>query len=80
MISEKQKASHEEVRHIDEKAGEVLLTQIDPEKEKKLVRKIDLHLIPILCLLLLCTFLEVSLRDGCSIRPYNTYRCDFISC
>ncbi|CAI6095906.1 unnamed protein product [Clonostachys chloroleuca] len=53
MITEKQKASDEEVRHHDEMAGEVLLTEIDPDKEKKLVRKIDLHLIPILCLLLL---------------------------
>lgn len=64
MITEKQKASHEEVRHLDEMAGEVLPTEIDPDKEKKLVRKIDLHLIPILCLLLLCTFLEVSLHGG----------------
>ncbi|VUC32114.1 unnamed protein product [Clonostachys rosea] len=64
MSSEKQKVSHEEARHLDEMAGEVLATEIDPEKEKKLVRKIDLHLIPILCLLLLCTFLEVSL--GCT--------------
>lgn len=31
---------------------------IDPVKEKKLLLKIDLHLIPILCLLLLCAFLD----------------------
>ena len=33
---------------------------IDPASEKKLIRKIDLHLIPVLCALLLCAFLDRS--------------------
>lgn len=33
---------------------------IDPAAEKKLVRKIDIHLIPVLCILLVCTFLDRS--------------------
>lgn len=32
--------------------------EFDPELEKKLVRRIDLHLIPILSLLLLCAFVD----------------------
>lgn len=31
---------------------------IDPDAEKKLIRKIDIRLIPILCLLLLCAFVD----------------------
>ena len=30
----------------------------DPTADKKLVRKIDIHLIPILCLLLICAFVD----------------------
>lgn len=30
----------------------------DPAEERKLVRRIDLHLMPILCLLLLCLFVD----------------------
>jgi hypothetical protein len=53
---------------------------VDLELEKKLVRKIDIRLIPILCLLLLCAFLdrysslsdhEIGLADSRSINIGN---------
>lgn len=43
--------------HEDADASQIA---IDPASEKKLVRKIDLHLIPVLCALLLCAFLDRS--------------------
>lgn len=31
---------------------------IDPQDDRKLLRKIDYHLMPIICLLLLCLFVD----------------------
>ena len=44
--------------HEDTKVGVAQEVAIDRVLEKKLVRKIDLQLIPILCLLLLCAFVD----------------------
>ncbi|KIX07473.1 uncharacterized protein Z518_02126 [Rhinocladiella mackenziei CBS 650.93] len=41
-----------------EKQNEFSDDSVEREREKKLLLKIDLHLIPILCLLLLCAFLD----------------------
>ena len=42
--------------HLEELKQE--LDHIDPVAEKKLLRRIDLHLIPILFLLFLCAFID----------------------
>lgn len=53
----------EEIKHIDpdvecfEKAS---LTRIDPEEEKALVRKIDVHLLPCIWIMYLLSYMDVS--------------------
>ena len=42
--------------YVDNAGAEA--AEIDPVAEKKLLRKIDLHLIPILWLLFLCAFID----------------------
>lgn len=52
-------ATHEDVfykGYIDNAGVEA--ADIDPVAEKKLLRKIDIHLIPILWLLFLCAFID----------------------
>ena len=46
------------VEDVMDKQDESVEDVIDIEKEKKLLLKIDIHLIPILCLLLLAAFLD----------------------
>ncbi|KAF4472259.1 transporter [Fusarium albosuccineum] len=53
-----EKRSQETPIHVEAMSSKAGGVEIDPEKEKKLLRKIDLHLIPILSLLLLCAFVD----------------------
>ena len=57
MIHDKDTVMQEKPSHV-EQTEPVGSYYIDPEKEKKLVRKIDWHLIPILCVLLVCAFVD----------------------
>jgi hypothetical protein len=47
-----------ETCHFEKAVTESGTAEIDHLQEKKLLRKIDLHLIPILSLLLLCAFVD----------------------
>lgn len=42
----------------EEKVAETLLPLVDVAEEKALLRKVDLHLLPILWILYLCAFID----------------------
>ncbi|KAH7142957.1 major facilitator superfamily protein [Dactylonectria estremocensis] len=53
-----EKPFKEDPIHLEKTPPDSLNREFDPVAEKKLLRKIDLHLIPILSLLLLCAFVD----------------------
>lgn len=53
-----EKPSPEDSIHLEATGPAADSHEFDPAAEKKLLRKLDLHLIPILSLLLLCAFVD----------------------
>ncbi|GMM38371.1 hypothetical protein DASC09_057100 [Saccharomycopsis crataegensis] len=67
--------STEELREVDKGFEYALDTEgleLDPVKEKKLVRKIDLYILPMLCILMSCQLMDKSTNSYASIVGLTT--------
>lgn len=67
-----EKSSSENPSHLEKAPPETRSHDFDPAAEKKLRRKIDLRLIPILSLLLLCAFVDRHVPQS-PVTPPPTY-------
>lgn len=67
--------SKEELKNIDEAFKFSLETEcmdLDPSKEKKLVKKIDMFILPIMCILMSCQLMDKSTNSYASIVGLRT--------
>ncbi|CUM67350.1 uncharacterized protein PRCAT00005043001 [Priceomyces carsonii] len=67
--------SKEELKNVDEAFKYSLETEcmeLDPSKEKKLVRKIDFFILPVMCILMSCQLMDKSTNSYASIVGLRT--------
>ncbi|KAG7828612.1 hypothetical protein KL920_003108, partial [Ogataea angusta] len=67
--------SPEELQDVDQGFGYALETDgvvLDPEFEKKVVRKIDWYILPMMCILMSCQLMDKSTNSYASITGLRT--------